>query len=228
MLLGAVLFLGVLWFLARTFRRWFGEARDALSLRKAASTPPREPTDPRQLFTDGAQLGSSRIRIERITTLHVPTGKIVACDPLVFADDPPFDRCVAPGDYAVDAAVAQLPDQQRVAAIRIQLAEGTPVKFESAGTYGVDAGLGCFMDEQTAKLLVERMSKDIDGDGNYFDDVLAKEIGDSDWVDHRPVKARSENVAIAHSGWGDGIYESYWGLDDAGNAVWLVTDFAVA
>jgi hypothetical protein len=29
------------------------------------------------------------------------------------------------------------------------------------------------------------------------------------------------------AGWGDGIYDSTWGLDAGGQPVWLVTDFRV-
>ncbi|NOT69817.1 MAG: DUF4241 domain-containing protein [Hyphomicrobium sp.] len=34
------------------------------------------------------------------------------------------------------------------------------------------------------------------------------------------------NVAMFHSGWGDGFYASYFGYDADGNVAALVTDFA--
>jgi hypothetical protein len=46
------------------------------------------------------------------------------------------------------------------------------------------------------------------------------------WVDHHPASG-PENVVAVRSGWGDGIYDSTWGLDADGKAVWLVTDFRV-
>ena len=35
------------------------------------------------------------------------------------------------------------------------------------------------------------------------------------------------NVAMFSSGWGDGFYASWFGLDEAGRVVALVTDFGV-
>jgi hypothetical protein len=42
-----------------------------------------------------------------------------------------------------------------------------------------------------------------------------------------PGHVRIAAVVIMHSGWGDGIYDSTWGLDADGQPVWLVTDFRV-
>ena len=44
---------------------------------------------------------------------------------------------------------------------------------------------------------------------------------------HRPLKDLDVNVAVFSSGWGDGFYASYWGEDEAGNVLALVTDFGV-
>jgi hypothetical protein len=96
-------------------------------------------------------------------------------------------------------------------------------------SYGVDAGLGCVMDVRTRDLLVaaQHALMDTRPDDNYYDDVLAAELGDREWIDHHPAPGRTENVVIVHSGWGDGIYDSAWGLDAGGEPVWLVTDFEV-
>jgi hypothetical protein len=202
---------------------------------KKRHVPPRSPvttaprramTDLAAVFVDGARFGDKQIRIEHVASLHLPSGRVLACDPLVPIDERPFERAVAAGDYPVDVAVAQLPDQQRVAALRVTLAPGAPVRFEPAGDYGVDAGLGCFMDRDTFPLL-DRAMRSLPQDGNYYDDVLAAELRDRDWIEHHPERGRPHNIVVAHSGWGDGIYSSYWGLDADGTAVWLVTDFEV-
>ena len=176
------------------------------------------------LFTDGLQAGDLELRVERIATLLLSSGKIVACDPLVFPDEPAFERAVRPGAYPVDVVIAKLPDQQRIAAARVTFSSGTPVRFEPARTYGVDAGVGCFMDAETARVLLRAMHEVWD---NYRDDVLSAEIGDRDWVDHRPA-GTAGNVVIVHSGWGDGIYASYGGVDESGAPLCLVTSFDVA
>jgi hypothetical protein len=145
----------------------------------------------------------------------------------VFPDEPPLDRAVAPGSYPVDLAIAQLPDQQRVAALRVTFGPGTPTRFIAAGDYGVDAGLGCVMDAATAPLLRQAMDA-VPDDANYYDAVIASQLADRDWLDHHPVADLPSNVIIVHSGWGDGLYTSCWGLDDRDQPLWLVTDFEVA
>jgi hypothetical protein len=116
---------------------------------------------------------------------------------------------------------------------------GVPITWSPAETegpdglvdhgYGVDTGLGCVMDAHTRDLLLtaERAAADARPDGDYYDDVLEAELGDREWLDHHPAPGRPENVVIVHSGWGDGIYDSTWGLDADGQPVWLVTDFRV-
>jgi hypothetical protein len=194
--------------------------------RSPGTSAPRARTDLAALFVDGVRIGDKQIRLEHVASLHLPSGRIVACDPLVPIDQRPFERAVGAGDYPVDVAIAQLADQQRVAALRVTFGPGAPVRFEPAGDYGVDAGFGCFMDHETFPLL-DRAMTSLPRDANYYDDVLASELRDRDWVDHYPERGRPHNVVAAHSGWGDGIYSSYWGLDEHGTAVWLVTDFEV-
>lgn len=202
----------------------------------------RDTRDLAVLFTAGESGGDGPPRaIEPVASLYLPSGKIVACDPLVFLDPVPFAREVAPGTYPVDASVVQLASERRVAALRIVFGPGVPVRWEAATIvgqdpaglatgerfgYGVDAGVGCFMDATTCALLMERAETIGNGGGNYYDDVLAAELN-GDHVDHHPVAGCAENCAIAHSGWGDGIYSSYWGLDVDGRPLWLVTDFQV-
>jgi len=220
-----------------------GSRRIAISGQPGFVGPTRRGTpDLAALFAPGASDGDGHPRsIEPVASLYLPSGKIVACDPLVALDPVPFAREVAPGTYPVDASVVQLESERRVAALRIVFGPGAPVCWEAATIvgqdpsvlapgerfgYGVDAGVGCFMDVTTCALLLERAETIGDGGGNYYDDVLAAEWN-GDHVDHHPVAGRVENCAIAHSGCGDGIYSSYWGLDVDGRPLWLVTDFQV-
>lgn len=227
----------------RLARERRGSRRIAISGQPGFVGPRRRGThDLAVLFTPGAGGGDGPPRsIEPVASLYLPSGKIVACDPLVLLDPVPFAREVAPGTYPVDASVVQFESDRRVAALRIVFGPGAPVRWEAATIvgqdasllasserfgYGVDAGVGCFMDATTCALLLERAAAIGDGGGNYDDDVLAAELN-RDHVDHHPIAGRAENCAIAHSGWGDGIYSSYWGLDVDGRPLWLVTDFQV-
>lgn len=169
----------------------------------------------------------------------LPTGRIVAADPLVYPERPPFARAVPPGRYPVTLYVAQGRNALamlrvapgRIARWRIATLPGQDAAKLKGGEiygYGVDAGLGSFMDAE-APAAMERRGRENPKCDNYYDCVLSEELsanGD-DYVLHRPLKDLDVNVAVFSSGWGDGFYASYWGEDEAGNVLALVTDFGV-
>jgi hypothetical protein len=45
---------------------------------------------------------------------------------------------------------------------------------------------------------------------------------------HFPIPGEITNIAIFSSGWGDGYYPAFWGLDKFGKPLVLVIDFFVA
>ena len=175
-------------------------------------------------------------------TLPLPSGTVIAADPLVQPDRQPFTRKVSPGPYPVTLYRAQ----DRVALAELRFADGTPERWElalvpgqdiatlKAGEifgYPVDAGLGCFMDPAARAAMERRDAQEQKRSGysNYYDDVLAGELKDSNlnWVMHRPLPDDPARIAVFSSGWGDGVYASYWALDAAGKPLRLVTDFGV-
>nr|WP_261401303.1 DUF4241 domain-containing protein [Chenggangzhangella methanolivorans] len=93
--------------------------------------------------------------------------------------------------------------------------------------YGVDAGLGSFMDHEAVRAMRWR-GRETKCD-NYYDCVLADELAanNDDYAMHLPMKDEDANVAVFSSGWGDGFYATYWGEDESGQALALVTDFGV-
>ncbi len=65
-------------------------------------------------------------RTEDAGILHLATGRIAACDPLVCPNPRPFTRRVPPGDCPVDLAVAVLGgEDERIASARIRFS-GSP------------------------------------------------------------------------------------------------------
>lgn len=189
------------------------------------------------------------VRIDRIPLgqLEVPTGRIVVADPLVNPDRPPLAREVPVGRYPVTLYRAQY----RIAMAELRLAPGKVARFEMATIpgqnlaelkddeifgYPVDAGTGGFMDasakaamDRRETLQIEKQRGTSDRYSNYYDDVLHAEMerNGGNYVLHRPLADDPVNVAIFQSGWGDGFYASYWGLDEAGRPLVLVTDFGV-
>lgn len=189
-----------------------------------------------------AELADRKIKTIDMGELVVPTGEIVVADPLVTPDRPALRRKVKSGRYPVTL----FESDQRVALAALRFAPGAPVKWELATVpgqhmadlkdgeifgYPVDAGLGSFMDKAAYARMLDREALAIEkansADINYYDDVLAPELaanGDL-YVMHKPIPEDDINIAIFSSGWGDGFYPSFWGLDAAGEPVVLLTDF---
>ncbi|NTF43571.1 DUF4241 domain-containing protein [Rhizobium rhizogenes] len=191
-----------------------------------------------------ADLAARSITVLCIGNVELTSGRIVASDPLVEPERSALVRTVTPGEYPVTLFEAF----GRIAAASMRFAEGKPVRWELAVIpgqdinslkgdeffgYPVDAGLGCYMDADTYALIQERekqvQAEKSTSDINYYDDVLAPELGANkdDYAMHRPISGKRGNVAIFSSGWGDGFYPVFWGLDAGGRPLVLFTDFGV-
>ncbi|WP_049733458.1 DUF4241 domain-containing protein [Rhizobium ecuadorense] len=191
-----------------------------------------------------AELTGRSIGVIHMGNVELTSGRIVAADPLAQPDRPALARTVAPGDYPVTLYKAF----GRIAAAGMRFAEGEPDHWELAVLpgqdvatltdgeifgYPVDAGLGCYMDADTLGLMGEReaqmQAQKPDADINYYDDVLAADLDANKgaYALHRPVAGKKGNIAVFWSGWGDGFYPVFWGLDKDGRALVLLTDFSV-
>lgn len=177
-----------------------------------------------------------------IGSLAVPTGRLVACDPLMIGKPVPFALRTRKGRFPVQLFIAQYEGgDQRIAAARLQFARGVPDRWDMAVTadedastiepgdiigYPVDSGTGSLMDLKAAKRLAAQMH----GIQRYFDMIEDKmeenyvhtrswamiDLGDGDEL----------NAAVFSSGLGDGLYASYWGWSGA-KLLCLVTDFGL-
>lgn len=106
--------------------------------------------------------------------------------------------------------------------------------------FPVESGLACFLDEETNARFVAKMDElqEKNPESNYYDDVLSAEFMEysgknnfsrelGDWNDHRPDADSDNNVIMFASGWGDGYFPAYWGLNENGDTVELVIDFLI-
>jgi hypothetical protein len=75
--------------------------------------------------------------------------------------------------------------------------------------YGVDRGMGCFMDTEAAKLLKQKFVDDHDGTLNTIRDEMKK--NDGKWANIVLDSATGLNSLLFTSGLGDGVYTSFWG-----------------
>ncbi len=184
------------------------------------------------------------VPLQRIVagSIEVADGKLVIADPFYLTEDftAPFKQALPAGEYPVELALADLgPWSQRVAFVRVLVSDAAVVQWQVAETtdpsglnqfFGVDAGLASFSNATAAEEFasaLRKFSKE-HPDGNYYDDVLSREMpSTSNWCNFHPNKASTVNVVITSSGMGDGLYSSYWGLDRNGELAQLVTDFQV-
>ena len=184
---------------------------------------------------DGTQIP---ITVYRLQDLNLPSGRIVATDALLGGGEP-FARPVPPGRYPLGLIVAQLGTDSRIALVVLRFTDRPAVKWNLAGVdghdsatskddekagYGVDSGTGSLSDAGVHALIAEVM----DADGGFYDRVIAEMKASyqstRNWVH---LESPNGSLAIFSSGFGDGRYASYFGLDSESNPAALVTDFKI-
>lgn len=200
--------------------------------------------DPTVEFSNS--LGTFRCEPRHIATLKLPTGRIVAGDPVVDLSTTPLDVAVPPGEYPVIVAIAPLESEgerdERIACAMVRFSDAQPVRWSNAAPagedqsalkegevfgYGVDSGIGCFASAEAAEALDARLGEDEE----YSDHILAEMeknyLHTRDWASIVPDPATGANVVAFSSGLGDGFYQSFWGYDAEGGVACLVTDFGL-
>lgn len=175
--------------------------------------------------------------------LVLPTGRIVACDPLVFDEAEPFTVAVRAGSYPVSLAVAKVSENdQRVAFAKVTFAFADPVAWKMAAVagqdpttlhanhifgYPVDSGTASFIDAEAAALLLQRLQAEDEYDQTIIEGMEKTYVHTWSYATVRPSARYEGNCVAFSSGWGDGLYASYFGYSAADDVVCLVTDFDV-
>lgn len=208
------------------------------------------------LIFENDEVENTPIELLEIGELNVPSGEIVVCDPLVYSNTLPLSKKVKPGKYPIKIYIAKTKESgDRYAIAKLEFNENKAEKWvmalrteddineltDDADYFGfpVDAGLGGFFDFQAGKEY-QKFESDFmkaNPDGNIYDDFFAsefkknakdqnnpKDIGD--WINFSLPNSEL-NITMFHSGYGDGMYPSYWGIDKEGEIVSLVIDFLV-
>lgn len=208
------------------------------------------------LIFENDEVESIPIELLEIGELKVPTGQIVACDPLAYPDSPPFTKKVKPGKYPVKIYVAKTAESgDRYAVAKLEFSNKKAIKWVMALTerddideltdksdyfgFPVDAGLAGFYDYQSGKqyLKFDSSFRKANPTGNIYDDFFSYEFKRNakdmdnpndigDWINFQ-LPDSELNITMFHSGYGDGYYPSYWGIDRDGEVTSLVIDFLV-
>ncbi|HEX8326678.1 MAG TPA: DUF4241 domain-containing protein [Hymenobacter sp.] len=198
-----------------------------------------------RLFTSAAP-SPGGLRALELPGLWLPTGHVVACDPLAYFNPQPLTHACPPGRYPVYLHL--LPTEGRIAYAELRLSTADVARWEMAVVPGQDpatlaadeifghpvsAGLGCFMDASTLPLLEQHdaeLEAQLGDEYVSYDDYVAEHLENDALAGHehcllQPYADRENNVAVFQSGYGDGFYATYVGLDAAGQPVKFVTEF---
>jgi len=177
----------------------------------------------------------AEFEIVRLPDLDLPDGYVVAADGIIL-QGLPFTQRLAAGAHQLRLAVGLLTGgDSRVAFAILGASEAPIVRFELALTdcqniatledgnvygYPVDAGMGSFAPPRAHEALAA-----IDDLLTLTEPAMQSVYRHTrDWC---TVTTAAGAGAIFSSGFGDGLYASYFGFDATGSAVVLVTDFSV-
>lgn len=185
--------------------------------------------------------------------LHLPTGRIVANDPLSNFETEPFTVSVTPGNYPIYLSVAHFPEVEGesekkrkpadslVAQAIMEFSSKRPVKWEMAVPTGEQAAaelanleegdyIGYVVDSGTGGFMDKAVSEKLE---YIMDDFYSRTQGEfiESYVPHyghlmaNVLGGDWDDFVCFTSGLGDGCYPSYFGLDEDGRPCCLVTDF---
>ena len=196
------------------------------------------------------------IVIERryLGELHMPTGSLVACDPVDGLETEPFETELQPGDYSVVIYGAQMRDETLCAYAALHVTDAEPERWELATVqdeeldpladegepgYPVGSSLGSFMDARVAKVLMD-YTHSVMPDDDEFRRALRGSIhrridnvgfgwANIDLMSDAkvPQADSSMNMVAFESGYGPGTYSTYLGYDADDELCRVVTDFEV-
>ena len=175
--------------------------------------------------------------------LALPSGRLVACDPIVVPDMMPFTVTLPAGRAHCQLSIARLEsgdervafawlggDASRVARWELALrGDQDPKRLQPDGYFGypVDSGTGGYMDAETSAILATLGKQD----DKWWDRLIAAlEITQRNtwaWASFLPTD-NAANVLAFSSGFGDGVYPAYIGIDSGGRVCGFLTDFLVA
>lgn len=138
------------------------------------------------------KIGEMEIDVLNIGEINLPTGEILACDPLVDLEDAKtFIQRVSIGKYPVKISVVPSKEYgDRYACVKVEFSKNKPVVYELAVTgveenmdeakedefygFGVDAGMGCVVDKKAQEEYIKYWEKLVEEEeaDNPFDDIF--------------------------------------------------------
>lgn len=179
--------------------------------------------------------------------IHLPSGKIIACDPLISNDMPAFAQIFPVGEWPV--LVHKERESNCIAYVEVIFGDAVVKYWRLATRPGEDAselkegeifgfpvqsGMGCFMDFETQdclnhleKRLFHRKGADFMGIyEEFFHEHFFDENGAIDqYAFLKPDGEKSGNIFAFETGYGEGFYASYIGFNNENQPVKVVAEF---
>lgn len=145
------------------------------------------------------KIGEMAVDTLEIGDVNLPTGEILACDPLVeLGEAKAYIQKTPVGKYPVRIAVVPSEDYgDRYACVKVEFSKNAPVVYELAVTgeeekmdeaaedeyygFGVDAGMGCVADKKSQDEYIKYWNKlEEDGEAdNPYDDIFEELLAES-------------------------------------------------
>ena len=192
------------------------------------------------------KIGKMEVDTLEIGEVNLPTGEILACDPLVeLGEAETYLQKTPVGKFPVKIAVVLSENYgDRYACVKVEFSKNKPVVYELAVTgneegmdeakedeyygFGVDAGMGCVADKKTQEEYSKYWKKlEEEGADNPYDDIFEELLAESfkkfpkyqrDCGDWANfiIPDSDLNIPVFASGWGDGYYPCYFGYGEKG------------
>lgn len=189
-----------------------------------------------------------------IGDLVLPSGRLIACDPLMTLDSEPFDLELAPGSYPAHLIIPEMRDEKLIAYAVLTIRPTDVHRWEIAPLpagddngifdagdgddgYPVQSSLGAFLDRDTASALLSYhqlvMPEDNDFERHLWGRIHRRRRRNVGWATldlHRDFQLPfrdGRNVLAYDAGFGEGYYTTYVGYDADDEISSIVTDFEV-
>lgn len=204
------------------------------------------PSKPRlnDVLVDGKQVKAhstkATIQIVQLGHIEFPSGRVSPKDTMMLDVGAELDRSVPTSAGKVEAAIAKLASgDERIAFIRVQFLQDSAERYALAirqigsgwhesyrEAYPVDSGYGGFIDftlQDEVNGLFEAKDKDLTSRLHKELELQSKPTWSWSNFEIKP----GVKILVASSGFGDGAYRTFYGLNSKDEVVSLVTDFNV-
>ena len=213
-----------------------GGARQGSMPSAERAAPPIVPAYLEAALQSEVRVAGSELKQHSVGDLLLPTGRLVACDPVAYPRTEAFSVVLPKGRFSVSLSVAQTQVDQRTAFATIRFRATAPVKWEilaideatrSAGDepgYPVDTGVAGFIDSAAAQNMMVALDADESLPEQMDAEMKKNYLPTWSWVN---VPFGSGNLVAFSPGYGDGLYMTYAGFDAEGEVSCIVTDFKI-